>query len=262
MTSNACGIDFGTSNSAISTYSNGSLKLIDLEQEKPTIPSAVFFNTDEDEITFGRQGICDYLEGYSGRLMRSLKSVLGSSLANERTQIGNRVYNYTDIIALVISHIKQIAEQTIGAPLDSVVMGRPVHFVDNNADADKRAEQSLRDILAKQNFKNISFEFEPIAAAKDYETTLTKEELVLVFDIGGGTSDFSLIRLCHNRRGKQDRTNDILANSGLRMGGTDFDRRLSLHAIMPEMGYKTAQLGKLTMPAHPFQNLATWQRGT
>lgn len=222
------------------------------------MPSALFFNTEEGRTCFGRQGIAEYLEGYTGRLMRSFKSILGSSLIDDATKIGTRSYNFRDIIGLFIGHIKHQAELAIQTDLKSVVMGRPVFFVDDNAAADQKAQNELETILINAGFKDISFEYEPIAAARNYEEELDHEELVLVFDIGGGTSDFTLMRLSPEGRARNDRSVDILANSGVHIGGTDFDRKFSLHTVMPHMGYETMLTNGMVMPKSEFHTLATW----
>jgi hypothetical chaperone protein len=254
----SCGIDFGTSNSALAIADGKNIILAELETSKTTIPSAVFFNTDENHIAFGRQAIDEYLEQYDGRFMRSLKSILGSDLMNEATQVGIKRMNFSDIIGCFIGEIKKRAEIFGGHELENVVMGRPVHFVDDDEVADKRAENELKAIAKAQGFKNIAFEFEPIAAARDYESKLTREELVLVVDIGGGTSDFSVIRLSPEARGGHDRSGDILANGGVHIGGTDFDKRLSLEVIMPHLGYRTKLKNNLDMPRTEYNMLATW----
>lgn len=254
----ACGIDFGTSNSALAIANAGKVILANLEDGKQTIPSAVFFNTDENRIAYGRQAIDEYLEQYGGRFMRSLKSILGSDLMKESTRIGVRQMDFKEIIGCFIGEIKKRAEQNIGQELTNVVMGRPVHFVDDSKTADQRAEDELRSIAKAQGFENIAFEFEPIAAARDYETNLTREELVLVVDIGGGTSDFSVIRLSPEARKKQDRQGDILANAGVHIGGTDFDKRFSLSTVMPHLGYGTKLKNNLDIPKSEYYMLATW----
>ncbi len=254
----SCGIDFGTSNSALAIAVGDKVVLAELETGKTTIPSAVFFNTDENHIAYGRQAIDEYLEQYDGRFMRSLKSILGSELMGEATQVGLRRMNFSDIIGCFIGEIKKRAETFSAHELNNVVMGRPVHFVDDDDIADKRAENELRAIAKAQGFKNIEFEFEPIAAARDYESKLMREELVLVVDIGGGTSDFSVIRLSPDARGRQDRSRDILANAGIHIGGTDFDKRFSLDVVMPHFGYGTKLKNNLDMPRSEYNMLATW----
>lgn len=254
----ACGIDFGTSNSALAIANGEKVTLAALEDGKPTIPSAVFFNLDENRTVFGRLAIDEYLEQYAGRFMRSLKSILGSDLMGESTQVGVRSMNFTEIIGCFIGEIKKRAEKDLGHELTDVVMGRPVHFVDDDEVADQRAEDELRAIATAQGFKHIEFEFEPIAAARDYEQNLTREELVLVVDIGGGTSDFSVIRLSPEARERQDRSADILANAGVHIGGTDFDKRLSLETVMPQLGYGSKLRSGLDMPRSEYNMLATW----
>lgn len=259
MHKNFCGIDFGTSNSAMSAGGPGFMTaLVPLEGDHVTMPSAVFFNTEEKRTMFGRAGMDEYLTGYEGRLLRSLKSILGSTLITESTQIGLKKMDFRDIIGLFLNHLKQRAETHLGAELEDVVMGRPVRFVDNDDAADQRAENELRAISMAQGFKNIIFEFEPLAAARDYESTIGKEELVLVFDIGGGTSDFSVVRLSPTARSKNDRVQDILANEGVHIGGTNFDQKLSMQSVMHDLGYQTKLNDGLDTPNTPYVELSTW----
>jgi hypothetical chaperone protein len=137
-------------------------------------------------------------------------------------------------------------------------MGRPVFFVDDNAAADRRAEDTLRAIAQAIGFKEVAFQFEPIAAAFDYESQISREELVLVVDIGGGTSDFSLVRLSPARALKADRREDILASGGVHIGGTDFDKYLSLSNVMPLLGMGSPLVSGRQMPSAQYFNLATW----
>lgn len=118
----------------------------------------------------------------------------------------------------------------------------------------------MADIARSIGFKDISFQFEPIAAAYDYEQQVTNEELALIIDIGGGTSDFTLIKLSKENRAKSDRQSDIIANHGIHIGGTDFDRHLSLATVMPYFGLGLPYKEKptLDMPKHYYVDLATW----
>jgi len=142
-----------------------------------------------------------------------------------------------------------------------VVHGRPVHFVDNAPDADRKAEATLRGIIREIGFENVAFQFEPIAAALDYERQISSEQIALIADIGGGTSDFSIVRLSPDRHKKTERESDILGNDGVRIGGTDFDRCLSLGAVMPLFGYGSAmKRAGLDAPSSYFHELATWSR--
>ena len=131
--------------------------------------------------------------------------------------------------------------------------------MDNAPDADRKAEQVLREIAGEIGFDEVTFQFEPIAAALDYERQISAEEVAVIADIGGGTSDFSIVRLGPQRHGKVDRAADILANDGVRIGGTDFDRQLSLGIVMPLFGFGSPmKRAGLDVPSRYFHDLATW----
>ena len=237
---------------------DGQATLLPLEDGRITLPSVVFFNAEDDRTRFGRAGLNDYLAGYEGRLMRSLKSLLGSSLIDGTTEVNGRALRFRELLQQFIAELKRRAAQPGGADFDHVVIGRPVFFVDDDPVADKQAETTLAEIARAVGFKEVSFQYEPIAAAFHYETTIADEQLVLVADIGGGTSDFSVVRLSPQRARQQDRQADLLANGGVHIGGTDFDRLLSLDSVMPLLGYRSRLKSSLEMPSNIFFNLATW----
>jgi len=253
-----CGLDFGTSNTTLGTIENRAPVLASLEPGHTTIPSAIFYEVD-GAVLIGRPAIEAYVDGAPGRLMRSLKSVLGTSLIEETTRLGRNRVRFRDVIAYYLGAVKRRAEQATGRELRDVVHGRPVHFVDNAPDADRKAEQTLREIAREVGFDDVTFQFEPIAAALDYERQITTEDVALIADIGGGTSDFSIVRLGPQRHGKADRSADILANDGVRIGGTDFDRQLSLGVVMPLFGFGSPmKRAGLDVPSSYFHDLATW----
>jgi hypothetical chaperone protein len=253
-----CGLDFGTSNTTLGTIGGREPVLTALEAGQTTIPSAIFYEVD-GAVLIGHKAIKAYVEGASGRLMRSLKSVLGTSLIDETTQLGRERTSFRNVIASYLGAVKRRAERATGHELRDVVHGRPVHFVDNAPHADCKAEQTLREIAREVGFDEVTFQFEPIAAALDYERQISTEEIALVADIGGGTSDFSIVRLGPKRHGKIDRATDILANDGVRIGGTDFDRQLSLGVVMPLFGFGSAMKRPgLDVPSSYFHDLATW----
>ena len=254
----ACGIDFGTSNSTVGWLRPGVETLIALEDDKITLPSVVFFNIEERRPVYGRLALHEYLEGYEGRLMRSLKSLLGSKLIKHDTSVLGTAMPFKDLLGLFINQLKQRAEATAGREFEEVVLGRPVFFVDDDPLADQEAENTLTDVARAIGFKEVSFQYEPIAAAFDYESTIEREELVLIVDIGGGTSDFSLVRLSPERRGMDNRQDDILATGGVHVGGTDFDKQLSLQGVMPLFGYGSRMKSGAYMPTSHHMNLATW----
>jgi hypothetical chaperone protein len=253
-----CGLDFGTSNTTLGTIENRVPVLTALETEHTTIPSAIFYEVD-GAVLIGRRAIEAYVEGAPGRLMRSLKSVLGTSLIEETTRLGRERVRFRDVIVYYLGAVKRRAEQATRRELRDVVHGRPVHFVDNAPDADRKAEQTLREIAREVGFDDVTFQFEPIAAALDYERLISTEEVALIADIGGGTSDFSIVRLGPRRHGKADRSADILANDGVRIGGTDFDRQLNLGVVMPLFGFGSAmKRAGLDVPSSYFHDFATW----
>ena len=256
----ACGLDFGTSNSAIGVARDGTAALAPIEAGNTLIPSAVFFDYEtRGRVLFGNEAIAAYVGQTEGRLMRALKSILGSPLIDEETSLGGRKVPLREVVEIFVRHLKHKAEAFAGQEITSAVHGRPVRFVDDDDKADARAQVVLEAIARQAGFRDVTFVYEPIAAAHQYEQTVQKEELVLIADIGGGTSDFSVVRVGPQRRGRADRGDDVLANAGVRVGGTDFDTALSLAAVMPLLGLGSKLVEKnLPMPNAPYHELATW----
>lgn len=254
----ACGLDFGTSNTTLGFVGPEGARLAPLEGGADTLPSAIFFPRNGAPLV-GRAAMAAYVAGEQGRLMRALKSVLGTSLVDETTPVGRARLSFRAVIAAFIGEVKARGEAAAGGRLDQVVLGRPVHFVDGDAAGDARAQDVLGAIARDIGFSDISFQFEPIAASLDYERQVTGEELALIADIGGGTSDFSIVRIARGHAGHADRASDILANEGVRIGGTDFDRQLSLAMVMPLLGHGSPlKRPGLSMPVAIYQDLATW----
>ncbi|OAM76720.1 Hsp70 family protein [Devosia elaeis] len=258
----ACGLDFGTSNSTLGRVGpDGQPQLLALEDGQATMPSVLFFGFEDDRVHFGRAALAEYVTGAEGRLMRSLKSVLGTALFADTTRVKARRLGFGEIIGTYIGELKRRAEAELGAELTRVVMGRPVQFVDDDAEADRMAQGQLEAAVRAQGFEEIAFQFEPIAAALDYERQVSGEKLALIVDLGGGTSDFSLVRVSPARAGAADRSGDILATAGVHIGGTDFDRLLAMSRIMPELGLGSrTRDGKRHLPVAPYYDLSTWHR--
>ena len=257
----ACGIDFGTSNTtvAIANSLDEAIKMVPVEDHHVTIPSTIFFHSEQPITLFGRQAIKAYVgREEEGRFMRSFKRVLGTSLMKEGTTISGRQTPFEQIIGPFIAHVKNKAELLAGKEINAVVAGRPVHFVDGNEKADQAAQSQLKSIFAAAGFNEIRFQYEPIAAAFAHELNLGEEErIAVVMDIGGGTSDFTIMRLSGRSIQKTDRQDDILANAGVRIGGNDFDRALSLSCFMPLLGMGSTWGAKgLDFPRTPFFDLA------
>jgi hypothetical chaperone protein len=259
LTSQYCGIDFGTSNSTVALATAGEHFLAPLEDAEPSIPSAIFFDGTTGRVAFGRAAINDYLAGEHGRFMRALKSVIGRPLFHEKTRIEKRDVTLADVLSVFLRHLKTTAEQQAGRTLSQVVLGRPVQFIEDAGELDNQAQRDLEEAARKAGFADIEFQFEPIAAALEYETSIAREQVVLVADIGGGTSDFSIVRVAPEKIDRPDRTQDILANRGIRVGGTDFDQQLSMKQVMPRFGRGSVYGGKnLEMPTWIYMDLSTW----
>lgn len=256
----ACGLDFGTSNSAIGVAHDKAATLVPVEADSTLMPSAVFFDYESrGRVLFGDAAIAAYVEQTEGRLMRALKSILGSPLIEEETVLAGRKVPLTKVVETFVGHLKQKAEAFAGREITTVVHGRPVRFVDDDDRADARAQKVLEGVARRVGFRDITFVYEPIAAAHHYEQTVQAEELALIADIGGGTSDFSVIRVGPQHRGRGDRGRDVLATAGLRVGGTDFDTALNLAAVMPLLGLGTHLVKKgLSMPNALYHELAAW----
>ncbi|MBI1624335.1 Hsp70 family protein [Comamonas suwonensis] len=254
------GIDFGTSNSAAAYRVMGEVaRLLPLESAATGMPTALFFNTEERSTHYGRDAMQQYLAGEEGRLMRSLKSLLGSSLLLEKTGVHEQLMSYQDVIAIFLKRVADQARVALnGALPERVVLGRPVHFVDAHPERDRQAQDALAAAARTAGLGEVSFQLEPIAAALDYEQRLSEEQLVLVVDIGGGTSDFTVVRLGPQQAKHEDRNQDILATTGVHIGGTDFDHRLNVAQVMPLLGYKHIGPSGREVPSGVFFDLSTW----
>lgn len=261
MASISCGIDFGTSNSSVAIATGNAIKLVPVEDHHGTIPSAIFYGPSGTVPSYGRVAVKSFFERNPGRFMRSLKRVLGNPVMNHGTLINGKPVKFQMIISSFLKNLKEKTDAFAGVDVHQVVLGRPVHFVDNNTEADARAQHELAEIAQRIGYKHVEFQFEPIAAAFAHEVNFEKEKLAIVADLGGGTSDFTIIRLSKNYISKIDRSSDILANTGVRVGGNDFDKELSLSAIMPDIGYKTTYGPKnLEVPLKYFHDLSEWSK--
>ena len=170
---------------------------------------------------------------------------------------------YFDVVAGYLLHLKRLAEAELGAPIAQAVLGRPVFFVDDDPARDAQAAAALARAARAVGFADVDFQYEPIAAAFDYERTVQHEQIALVADIGGGTSDFSVVRVGPDRARRLDRKGDILANHGVHVAGTDFDRRVELDCILGAFGYgafgpSVNGAPPREVPSAVYFDLATW----
>ncbi|MDF1853947.1 Hsp70 family protein [Pseudooceanicola sp.] len=251
-------IDFGTSNSAMAVIENGQLRRLPAEPGSQTLPTAVFFPADKGAMRIGAAAGTALIEGEEGRYMRALKSVLGDPLLHESRLIGGKRRSIAEVITAFLATLRSRAEAATGQPLRRALSGRPVHFHTRDAEKDAQAEADLRACYLAAGFDEVAFLFEPEAAALASHSLSQPGATGLIVDIGGGTSDFSVFRVESGQL-------RILASHGIRLGGTDFDRAISLDQVMPELGRGGTlrrEFGSelLPVPAAIYADLATWAR--
>jgi hypothetical chaperone protein len=259
-----CGIDFGTSNSAIAIYD---LSIHGLSTLNGTIcrpiPSLLFFPTTEKRAVYvGDEAVASYVNSnYQGRFLQSLKTFLTAS-AFEGTTINGKYYELTDLVALILRYLKKTAEQVLGASVERVVLGRPVKFAGENPDEDL-ALRRLRQAAKTVGFKEILFEFEPIAAALYYQTLVERDELVLVGDFGGGTSDFTLMSLSPSATDQATTKSTVLGTAGLPFAGNKFDSEIMGGKLIRHFGHKSmwwADDKWMSLPNYIFLDICEWHQ--
>lgn len=273
MSKRAIGIDFGTTNSSIAFADSsdevqlaqfpflGGLtdayrSLLYLQQVKENGVKILKSWT-------GPEGIEQYLAAdVKGRLIQSLKSFL-SSRSLQSTEVFGRRLTLEDLIARILRDLRKNAEHQFGISIRSAVVGRPVHFVGaENEEGDTYAESRLRSAFESAGYEFVEFEMEPVAAAHYYESTLDHDELILIGDFGGGTSDFSLVHVGPTvRRNNVSGSGSIVGNAGVGIAGDAFDAKLIRHLVSPALGAgsQLRSLGKiLTVPNWVYIKLERW----
>lgn len=269
----AVGIDFGTTNSSIARCADRSSpvevvqfpflgattesyrSLLYLELAKQAGKNRLVSWT-------GPSGIEHYLSReIPGRLIQSLKSFLTSRMLQSTDVFGRRV-SIEDLIARILRDLREKAEQQFNVPITSAIAGRPVRFVGAETDGDNAyAESRLREAYRLAGFHTVEFEMEPVAAAHYYESTLQRDELVLIGDFGGGTSDFSLIRVGPTIRRRGRRASDLLGNAGVGIAGDAFDAKIVRHLVSPYLGSGTEMRSVdklLPVPNWVYSKLERW----
>ena len=268
------GIDFGTSNSTLVGVSErGSVESFDIDPlfHPPTIlRSAIYFPSVRGRHPLvGGEAYEQYRRDIEedgapmGRFMRSLKSHLGSDLG---TYLHSKRYSLADLIGVILREMKGRAEAHFGSAITSIVLGRPVFFV--SAMRGETAQNQLEQAARQAGFKEIVFQLEPIAAALTFESTLSRgeEKRVLIGDLGGGTSDFAVMRLRGGVSLQADRRADVIAVGGLPIGGDVFTARLGYITVAPHFGSNDQTTSfidsarKFSMPQDIFQVLCDPQR--
>lgn len=269
----AVGIDFGTTNSSVGFATQGSeVELISFPFGGGTTESfrSVLYLEHHKErgrshlkSWTGPEAIETYLDAENkGRLMQSLKSYLPNRDLKS-TEVFGRAYAFEDLVSRILADLRLHAEQRLGKPVRHATVGRPVNFVGAENEKDNEyAVARLRDALLKAGFESVEFEMEPVAAAYYYESTLTHDELILIGDFGGGTSDFSLLHVGPAVRKRGRRPEDLLGNGGVGIAGDAFDAKIVRKLVSPRLGAdSTVYSMKKHLPAVPnwiFTKLEHW----
>jgi hypothetical chaperone protein len=254
-----CGLDFGTSNSAVALPSGEVLRIDPGAAQPRLFRTVLFFPEDSAEVLAGDEAIVRYQEDNAGRFIQSMKTWLPAS-SFTRTQLRNRTFTLEELIAVFLRRVRAVGSEVLGEELEGVVLGRPARFSVTPA-ADAFAEQRLRRAAELAGFTSVRFLIEPIAAALAYEATLARDEVVLVADFGAGTSDLTVMHLGPSRRGQGDRRVDVVASSGVYVGGDRFDAAIMARKLLPFFGAgSTYEVGhkRMPMPTYISSRLLSW----
>jgi hypothetical chaperone protein len=271
--SHAIGLDFGTTNSAVAVATpDGSTVLATFTgagYRTSTFRSVLYFDPDlrapdqKLRAVAGPEAIESYLRADSaGRLMQSMKSHLASRLFRDTYVFGER-YTLEGLIALILRQLRGAAEAQFGGIGRRVVAGRPVHFSGaSRTEEDAFALGRLRAAFQLAGFDEVVFEFEPVAAAYEFESQLDHDELILIADFGGGTSDFSLVQVGPAVRRRGHTARDILGTDGVAIAGDTFDSQIVRHVVAPRLGqgseYRSAFDKVLPVPSWLYTHLERW----
>jgi len=258
------GLDFGTTNSSLTwAGAAGRVTLCDLDPpavEPSVLRSLLYFSLEARDFVVGRRAIDEYLgEDMQGTLIQSIKTFLADN-SFEQTWINNRFYKLEDLIAVIFRHVHAVIRSlTDEEPF--LVIGRPAVFVER-PEREHLAQERLRKAAQLAGLSQIEFQYEPIAAGLAYESTLSSPELALIADLGGGTSDFTVMRLGSGTGG--DRRDDILATRGVQIGGDTFDARIMAHKLTKYFGagstFRSMEGKQMPFPKHLLAKLGHWHQ--
>ncbi len=285
------GFDYGTSNCAVATMQNGRPEMLTLGEHGKFMASSLYapsrdvianwlhknindahqqtfldsrryliskgqealedlrYDGIAEHLSFGKQALARYLEDPSeGYYIKSPKSFLGTS-----GLLPQQIVFFEHIVASMMAHVKNLVEKQLKREVTKVVIGRPINFQGRNSEqSNKQAIDVLTNAARHVGYKDIEFQFEPVAAGFEYEASLTKETRVLVVDIGGGTTDCSMLLMGPELKNKTDRSDALLGHSGLRVGGNDFDIQLALKGVMPNLGMNGKLKSGKPMPVNSY----------
>ena len=253
-------LDFGTTNSVAGVNIDGTIEMIPLGKNELETKTVLFYSFEDKNFYVGDEAVEELELDTLGRYLVSLKSFLGSKESVETT-LGTTTYLLEDLISIIIRRFKAKIEAHIGQSVERIVLGRPVRFNDDDDALDQLAQERLKKATLQAGFKEVEFLYEPIAAAIAYEKQVQKEELILVADIGGGTTDYTIVRVGGKK--KSDRKEDILATHGVYVGGNSFDTQIIRNFVTEHLGegslYKN--MGKeMSIGPHLYNDFSEWHK--
>lgn len=284
------GFDYGTANCSVAVMHDGTPQLLEMENGSPLLPSmicaptreaisewlyrhhevpatddetqallrrAVSFNREEgidvlhNSVQFGLSSLRQYMEDPEEvYFVKSPKSFLGASGLKPQ-----QVALFEDLVCAMMLHIRQQAERQLAQPIDRAVIGRPINFQGLGGEEANRQAQGILDRAARRaGFLEVVFQFEPVAAGLDFESTLREEKRVLVVDIGGGTTDCSVLLMGPKWHHRSDREHSLLGHSGCRVGGNDLDIMLAFKQLCPLLGMSGQTEKGIALPILPWWN--------
>ncbi|WP_213792153.1 molecular chaperone [Klebsiella aerogenes] len=284
------GFDYGTANCSVAVMQDNAPRLLTLENGSPLLPSmlcaptreavsewlyrhhnvpadgaenqallrrAINYNRDEDievlgnSVQFGLASLHQYVDDPEEvYFVKSPKSFLGANGLKPQ-----QVALFEDLVCAMMLHIKQQAQSQLSEQITQAVIGRPINFQGlGGDDANAQAQGILERAATRAGFNDVVFQFEPVAAGVDFEATLNDEKRVLVVDIGGGTTDCSLLLMGPQWRQKADRQDSLLGHSGCRIGGNDLDIALAFKCLMPLLGMGGETEKGIALPVLPWWN--------
>ena len=257
------GIDFGTSNSALSIIDTSNNQIVKTFSEK----SLIFFPEPakrERALSYyvGQEAIAMYVESrMKGRFMKSIKRILPRSSFLETRVYGKR-YKAEDLVAIIIRNLKAQADAFLGQEISTAVLGRPVVF-DEEEKKDKLAQDRLIKAATLAGFEKIAIQLEPIAAAFTYKREIDEKQLVLVADLGGGTSDFTLLQLNPISDTSTLPDFDFIGQGGIYIGGDNFDSAImwkkGTHHFGRGLKYKDYD-NLIEVPRSFYHNITSWEK--
>ena len=284
------GFDYGTANCSVAVMQDNTPRLLTMENGSTLLPSmlcaptreavsewlyrhhnvaatdsetqallrrAVSFNREEDidvqphSVQFGLASLRQYVEDPEEVwFVKSPKSFLGASGLKPQ-----QIALFEDLVCAMMLHIRQQAETQLPTGIDQAVIGRPINFQGlGGEEANVQAQGILARAAKRAGFREVVFQYEPVAAGLDFEATLSEEKRVLVVDIGGGTTDCSLLLMGPQWHHRQDRESSLLGHSGCRVGGNDLDIALAFKNLMPLLGMGGQTEKGIALPVLPWWN--------